>query len=367
MGGHTLEELARHVGGRVVGDGSFVVRGVAPIDEAGGGDLTFIANPKYRKHAETTSAGALVVHSAEEAAGRNAIVIDNPYLALAKILEILIPETRPTAGISSMAYVDRTATVAEDACVFPFAYVGPGAQVGHRSALYPFVFVGEGASVGDDSVLYAGVCIQHGCKVGNRVILQPGVVIGGDGFGYAPDGVHYRKVPQVGRVVVDDDAEIGSNTTVDRGSVGHSRIGKGVKIDNLVQVGHNVEVGDDTVIVAQTAIAGSTKLGRSVQVGGQAAFVGHLKIGDRARIAARAGVSSDLEEGVTVGGSPHQPHAQWLRSCIVFSRLPEIQSAFRELQKKVEALEKRTPVPNGPKRGSTVRPRHARRKQAKRR
>ncbi|MBI2890018.1 MAG: UDP-3-O-(3-hydroxymyristoyl)glucosamine N-acyltransferase [Nitrospirae bacterium] len=339
MGGRTLGELAGHVGGRVVGNAALVVSGVAPLETAGPDELSFIANPKYRRHAAASRAGALVVDSAQGLEGRNAIISANPYLAVAKILALLHPPRTRSIGISGLACVHPSATVAEDVSIAPFVYVGAKSRVGSRTVLSPCVFVGEGAEIGRECTLHPGVVVMDGCRVGDRVILHPGVVVGSDGFGYAQDGGRSFKVPQVGMAEIGEDVEIGANTTVDRGSVGVTRLGRGVKIDNLVQIGHNVEVGEDSILVAQVGISGSTKLGRGVQVGGQAGFAGHIHVGDGARVAGQAGVISDVEGGATVGGTPHQRHGVWIKSVALAARLPEFLKAFRDLQDRVAALE----------------------------
>lgn len=327
-----LEELAKRVDGRVVGDGSVEIHRMAPIEEAGPGEISFISNPKYKSHLRTTRASAVIVDSEKGLRGCHAIVVRNPYLAVAKILHVLVPASPPPAGVSSMAFMDRSATVAPDASIHPFVVVGAGASVGARTVLYPHVFVGEEVTIGADCILYPGVTVMKGSSVGDRVILHPGVVIGSDGFGFAYQDGKFVKVPQVGTAAVSDDVEIGSNSAVDRGSVGVTRIGKGVKMDNLIQVGHNVVIGDDTVVVAQTGFAGSSKIGRGVQIGGQAGVGGHLVVGDGARLAGRAGVIQDVGAGETVGGFPAGPHQLWLKTSLLIRKLPELFNEVKTLR-----------------------------------
>jgi UDP-3-O-[3-hydroxymyristoyl] glucosamine N-acyltransferase len=227
----------------------------------------------------------------------------------------------------------------------PLVSVGPGARVGARTILHPGVQLGEGVRVGDDCLLHANVAVREGCVIGNRVVLQPGCVIGSDGFGFAFDpegegkGPRHYKVPQIGIVVIEDDVEIGANCAVDRAALGVTRIGRGAKLDNLVQIAHNVEVGPLSIVVSQVGIAGSTKLGMGVVVGGQVGIVGHLEIGDGAKIAAKAGIMEDLEPGAVVSGSPSQPHVEWLKSMAVFYKLPALQKELRDLRKRLAELE----------------------------
>ncbi|MDI6616007.1 MAG: UDP-3-O-(3-hydroxymyristoyl)glucosamine N-acyltransferase, partial [Syntrophaceae bacterium] len=271
-----LREIARHVGGSVVGDPDVFVSHVQGIDEAGEGDLTFIANPKYRDRLETTRASAILVSPGVTSPGKNLIVTDDPYSAMAKTLALLYPDETPPPGISTRAFVESDAEIGEEVTLYPGVYIGRRARIGRGVRLYPGVVVGDDASVGDGSTLYPNVVVYKNCAIGKRVILHGGVIVGADGFGFANPGADNRKVPQVGIVQIDDDVEIGANTTIDRGTLGKTWIQKGVKIDNLVQIGHNVVIGENSIIVAQVGISGSTKLGESVILGGQVGVVGHI-------------------------------------------------------------------------------------------
>jgi UDP-3-O-[3-hydroxymyristoyl] glucosamine N-acyltransferase len=339
----TLAELAARVGGEVQGDGTLRVEGVGPLEEAGPSQLSFFSNKKYRKAFEATRAGAVVVdRNTEVPAGRTVLRAPNAYLAFAKISTLFHPPREALPEVSPLAAVHPTAHVDPSAQVMPLACVGPGARVGARSIVFPGAHVGEEARVGEDCVVYHNVVIRERCVVGDRVILQPGCVIGSDGFGFALDmegdgrGPRHYKVPQAGVVVVEDDVEIGANTCVDRATLGTTRIGRGAKIDNLVQIAHNVEVGPLSIIAAQAGIAGSTKLGMGVVVWGQAGVLGHVSIGDRAEILAQAGVGEDLEPGARVAGSPSTPDVQWARNLSVFNKLTEMRRELRELRKEVE-------------------------------
>ena len=345
MVGFTVAELAARVGGEVQGDGALRVEGVAPLEEAGPSELSFFSNKKYRRAFEASRAGAVIVEpGAAVPEGRTVLRVANAYLAFAKISTLFHPPREALPEVSPIAAVHPAARVHPSAHVMPLACVAPGAQIGARTIVFPGAHVGDDARVGEDCVLYHNVVIRERCVVGNRVILQPGCVIGSDGFGFAFDpagegqGPRHYKVPQTGIVVVEDDVEIGANTCVDRATLGTTRIGRGAKIDNLVQIAHNVEIGPLSLIVAQVGIAGSTKLGMGVIVGGQAGLVGHADIGAGVRIAAQAGVQGDVPAGETLGGSPAMPHGKWLRNVTAFEHLAEMRKELRDLRREVERL-----------------------------
>jgi UDP-3-O-[3-hydroxymyristoyl] glucosamine N-acyltransferase len=341
----TLAELARRVGGEVQGDGAQRVEGVAPLDDAGPAELSFFANKKYRKAFEASRAGAVVVEpEAEVPPGRTVLRARNAYLAFAKISTFFHPPREAVPEVSPLAAIHPAARVHPSAQVMPLACVGPNAEVGARSIVFPGAHVGDDARVGEDCIVYHNVVIRERCVVGNRVILQPGCVIGSDGFGFALDmegegkGPRHYKVPQVGIVVIEDDVEIGANSCVDRATLGVTRVGRGAKIDNLVQIAHNVEVGPLCILASQVGIAGSTRLGMGVVAWGQAGIVGHLTIGDRATINAQAGVAHDLEPGARVAGSPATSDVAWARNSAAFNRLTEMRRELRELRAEVERL-----------------------------
>jgi UDP-3-O-[3-hydroxymyristoyl] glucosamine N-acyltransferase len=343
--GFLLSELAARVGGEVVGDGTRVLEGVAPLEEATPVQISFFANKKYRAAFEASRAGAVVVEpDAAVPPGATVVRVRNAYLAFAKISTLFHPPREAMPEVAPGAVIHPTARVHPSAEVMPLASVGPGAEVGARTILYPGVHVGEGARVGEDCLLYPNVVVRERCRIGDRVILQPGCVIGSDGFGFALDmegegkGPRHYKVPQVGIVVIEDDVELGANTCVDRATLGATRIGRGAKVDNLVQIAHNVQVGPLSILASQVGIAGSTRLGMGVVVWGQAGVVGHLAIGDRAEILAQAGVGHDLEPGARVAGSPAKPDVQWARNAAAFDRLTEMRRELRELRKEVERL-----------------------------
>jgi len=339
--GKTLSEIAAYLQATVVGDGSVEIRDIKGFDEAGEGDLTFLANPKYRKKIASTAASAILVSQPVEWAGKNFIVVKDPYGALARLLALFYPEEQEFQGVSPDAFVDPDAAVSEGATVYAGAFVGRDARVGRGSVLYPGAYLGPGASVGEDSILYPNVTVYRRCIIGNRVILHAGVVVGSDGFGFANPGVENRKVPQVGIVQIDDDVEVQANTTIDRGTLGKTWIQRGAKIDNQVQIAHNVVIGENSIIVAQVGISGSTRLGKRVIIGGQAGLVGHINIGDNVMIAARAGINKDIPASRIMSGAPAIPHQEWLRLNAHIMRLPEMHKTILELRRKVEELEKK--------------------------
>lgn len=338
--GRTLSEIAAFLQGSVVGDGAVEIRDIKGLDEAGEGDLTFLANPRYRKKVASTAASAVLVKAPVEGTGKNFLVVKDPYAALARLLALFYPEEQEFRGVSPDAFIGPGAVVAEGATVYPRAYVGRGARIGRGSVLYPGVYLGPEASVGEDSILYPNVTVYRRCIIGSRVILHAGVVVGSDGFGFANPGIENRKVPQVGIVQIDDDVEIQANTTIDRGTLGKTWIQRGAKIDNLVQIAHNVVVGENSIVVAQVGISGSTRLGKRVIIGGQAGLVGHIQVGDNVMIAARAGINKDIPASRIMSGAPAMPHQEWLRLNAHITRLPEMHRTVMELKKRIEELEK---------------------------
>jgi UDP-3-O-[3-hydroxymyristoyl] glucosamine N-acyltransferase len=342
----SLAELAARVGGEVVGEGSVRLERVAPLEEAGLGAIAFLANKKYRPAFESTRASAVIVEPDEPAAaGRSLLRVKNAYLAFAKVSTLFHPPAAAVGGVAPQAFVHPSARVAPSAEVHPFAFVGPLAEVGPRTILHSGVHLGSEARVGDDCLLHPNVVVRERCRVGNRVILQPGCVVGSDGYGFAFDvegeggsGPRHYKLPQIGIAVIEDDVELGANTCVDRGTLGDTVVGRGTKVDNLVQIAHNVAVGPLSLLMSQAGIAGSTKMGVGVIVAGQAGVVGHLHIGDGVKVAAQSGVMEDVPSGEVVGGSPSRPHGEWMRQHAATLRLPELLKAVRRLEKEIALL-----------------------------
>src|SRR4030043_1408147 len=336
-----LKELAQWVDGTVVGDGEIEISGVAAIEEAREGEITFIANPKYLRKLRDTNASAIVVSKEVTQANKPLLCVTHPQLAFAKILTLFFEKPYQPKGVDSHAWISPTAKLGKDLTLYPFVYVGDRCSIADRVTLYPGVYVGEDSIIGEDSILYSHVSIYSGTVIGKRVTLHSGVVVGSDGFGYVREGKKNVKIPQIGTVELGDDVEIGSNTTVDRAALGKTTIRKGVKIDNLVQVAHNVVIGEDSIIVAQVGIAGSTKIGSNVILAGQVGVADHVEIGDNVVVSAQSGVPHDLAPNQAFSGSPAVPHREWLRAISVFPKIPEMRKTLLEIQKRVKELEKR--------------------------
>lgn len=334
-----LAEIAARIGGVLQGDAEQVIRGAAPFETAGPGDLTLAGGAGYLKAIGTSGAGAFVVPERFSLPGRNLIQARWPMVAFARALAIFHPPRRPAPGIHASAQVGRDFIAGAEVCIGPLAVIGDGVRLGDRVILHPHVVLGEGVVLGDDVEIFPHVTILHDCRIGNRVVIQPGTVIGSDGFGYAHDGERYTKIRHLGCVVIEDDVEIGAANTIDRATFGCTRIGQGVKTDNLVHIAHNVSVGDHTVIVAQVGIAGSTTVGRHVTLAGQAGLAGHITIGDNAVVGPQAGVAQSVAPGVIVSGSPEMPHRLWLRVHRCLPRLPDLRRKVQDLEERLAALE----------------------------
>lgn len=351
--GTTLDEVARITGGRVEGDGTFRVTRVAPVADAGPDELGFLADGRYAAAAAASGAGALLVAADlvdRVEADVPRVVVDDGHRALQTLLEAWHPPRPPRPGVHPTAVLGRGVELGAEVEVGPYAVLEAGAVLGDRVRVGAHAVVGEGAVVGDDTVLHPHVVLYPGTVVGRRVILHAGVRLGVDGFGYAwIDGAH-RKVPQVGRCVVDDDVEIGANSTVDRGSIGDTRVGAGTKLDNLVHLAHNVRTGPHCAAAAMVGIAGSTRLGAGVFLGGQAGVIGHLALGDGVKVAAAAAVFRDVPAGETVSGAPARPNREFLRSRAQVERLPKLMERVKALEARVEELEGGTEA-DGPVRG----------------
>ncbi len=337
-----LRDIARALGCELVGDGDIDITGVAGMEQAAPGELTFLANPKYAPKVKHSRASAILTAGALRDLPITSLVSANPYLDFARALELFYQPPKPKPGINRLASVAESASIGEGASIGPFAVVGEKVRIGRRAVLHPHAVIYEGAEIGDDFVAHSHAVVREFCRIGNRVILQNGVVIGGDGFGFAKraDGTHY-KIVQSGRTVIEDDVEVQSLTSVDRATVGETRVKRGAKIDSLVQVGHACVVGEDNIICAQTGLAGSSILERNVLLAGQVGISGHLTIHENAVVYAQSGVGGDVEAGARISGSPAFAANVWLRAITAFPKLPEILKLVRELTKKVEQLEKK--------------------------
>ena len=335
----TLGELARLVGGEVQGNPEFRVSGVAGLEEAQTTQISFVVGPKYVLKAQESKAGALIVPPKLRDINKDLIISENPYLAFAKILSLFAPKPRRPVEVSNKAHIGVKVKLGDSVSIQANVYLGDSAVLGDRVTLHGGVYVGSEVCIGDDSIIYPNVTILDRCIIGNRVIIHSGTVVGSDGFGFARDGCSYFKIPQVGIVQIDDDVEIGANCTIDRATMGKTWIQRGAKIDNLVQIAHNVVVGEDSIIIAQVGISGSTKIGRNVILAGQVGVTGHLEIGDNVQVGAQSGIAKSVPPGRTVSGSPAISHRVWLKNCQILSRLPELRKKIIRLEKRLAELE----------------------------
>ncbi|MCK4547937.1 MAG: UDP-3-O-(3-hydroxymyristoyl)glucosamine N-acyltransferase [Candidatus Eisenbacteria sp.] len=336
----TLGEIAERIGGELVGSGSIEIRGVSGIREAEEGDVTFLANPRYEGYLRTTRASAVIMSRNSFQPSSPVIYDDNPYLAFLKVVKIFFPDRGNFPdGIHPKAVIGENVRLGKAVAIGAHVVVGDGAEIGDRAVLLAGCYVGDRTRIGDDTLIYPNVSVREDVSIGKRVIIHCGAVVGSDGFGFAKDGDEYQKVPQVGNVVVADDVEIGANVCIDRSTTGTTRIGRGTKIDNLVQIGHNVVIGENSIIVAQVGISGSTEIGNNVTLAGQSGVVGHIKIGDNAVVGAQAGVTKSVSPGTCVSGYPARPHAQSARINATMQRLPELLQKLRELERRVLELE----------------------------
>ena len=338
--GFTLEELARVAGGRLSGPADLLVKGIQSLDQAGPDEISFAVGPKYKDLVKQSRAGAIVLPEGwPEETNRPAIFVKDPYLAYARLVAAFTSRPFTPLGVSQGAFIGKGCEIHQEVTIHPGVFIAEKVKIARGVTLYPGVVLGDGVEIGEGSTLYPNVVVYQGCKIGSRVNVHAGAVIGSDGFGYARDGETYVKIPQIGTVVIEDDVEIGANACIDRAALGETRIGRGTKIDNLVQVAHNVAIGPNSVLVSQVGIAGSARLGRGVVLGGQAGVVGHIEIGDGAMIGPQAGVAGDVAPGEIVSGSPAMPHRLWRRVSVSIKKIPELLKEVKELKNRIKDLE----------------------------
>lgn len=340
----SAQQIAAFLNGTVEGDPDVKVSNFSKIEEGKIGTLTFLANPKYEHYIYNTKASIVLVNNDFTPSGivpATLIRVDNAYASLAMLLNMVEQSKKKENSIDSTAFIAKSASVDENAYIGAFAYIGNNTKVGKNCRIYPYAYVGDNVIIGDNTVLYPHVTIYEGCVVGCNCILHAGSVVGSDGFGFAPEGETYKKIPQLGNVVIEDDVEIGANTTIDRAVMDSTILRRGVKLDNLVQIAHNVEVGENTVMAAQVGIAGSVKIGKHCMFGGQVGLAGHIKIADHVNFGAQSGVISDIKEATTVLGAPAIPAKNFMRSSAIFGRLPEMYRTIGQLQREIEELKKR--------------------------
>lgn len=331
-----LRELKDIIGGQIAGDTEVEITGVAGLKEAKQGDITFLADKKNLKDAYAAKASAVIVKEAVEGLSKSMLIVEKPHLAFAMALEVFYKKPFKPLGISNKAIIGREVSLGSDVTVYPLAHINDRVLIGDRVTIFPGVYIGEDVSIGNDTLIYPNVTIRENVKIGKGVIIHPGTVIGANGFGYVQDKGEHIKIPQVGGVIVEDNVEIGAGVTIDRATTGNTVIGAGTKIDNLVQVGHNVKIGKNCIIVAQAAIGGSAEIGDGTIISGQAAIRDHIKIGSRVMIGAQSGIGADIADGQIYSGSPAIPHKDWLRAQSIYAKLPEILSRLRKLENKVK-------------------------------
>lgn len=342
----SLAQIHDVVGGELVGSPETTVTSLAGFEEAGPHDLSFVTGDRMLKAGGLIASGALLTHRRLSEITTPHIVVANPTLAFARIANTFFCPVSPSRGIAATIVRGVDTHVGSDVSIWPGVTLGDRVTIGARVTLYPGVFVGNDTTIGDDSLLYPNVVVREGCTIGARVIIHSGTVVGSDGFGYVQDQGRHYKIPQLGGVTIEDDVELGANVTVDRATLGQTVIKQGTKVDNLVQIAHNVTIGAHSILVSQVGIAGSTRVGHHVMIGGQAGLADHLVIGDQVMIAARAGVNRNLEPNQIVSGAPVMPHEVWVKAQAVIPRLPELRQSVRSLDERMKQLEaaQATPV-----------------------
>jgi UDP-3-O-[3-hydroxymyristoyl] glucosamine N-acyltransferase len=339
----TAQQIATILNGKIEGDAQVTVNNFSKIEEGKAGTLTFLANLKYSQYLYSTEASIVLVNedfTLEKETKATLIRVPNVYMALATLLDLYNQSNKKT-GIHAMSCIAPSAQVnAGNTFVGAFAYIGENTKIGENTEIHPQVYIGNNVEIGKDTILYPGVKIYSGCKIGDRCILHAGAVIGADGFGFAQEGDVYKKIPQIGSVIIENDVEIGANTTIDRAVMDATIIKSGVKLDNLIQIAHNVEIGENTAMAAQVGVAGSTKIGKNCMFGGQVGLGGHIKIGDKVNIGAQSGLISNVADGANLLGSPAIEVKSFFRSSLIYAKLPDIYKQLHKLQQEVELLQK---------------------------
>ena len=336
-------QITALIKGKIEGDANASVSSFGKIEEAQKGQLAFLANPKYEDYLYSTKASVIIINDSlqlKQPVPATLIRVPDPYSAFAALLSTYQKMMQQQlVGVQDPTYISKSASYGQNVFIGAFSYLGENVKVGNNTKIYPNVYLGNNVNVGDNSIIHPGVKIYHDCMVGNNVIIHAGTVVGSDGFGFAPqaDG-SFQKVPQIGNVVIEDNVEIGANTTIDRATIGSTIIRSGAKLDNLIQIAHNVEIGNSTVVAAQAGISGSTKVGKGVMIGGQVGIVGHINIGDGAKINAQSGVSKSIDPGKAVTGSPAHDYTSTLRSQAISRNLPELEKRIKELEAIIRQL-----------------------------
>ena len=338
---HTLGELAAYLGGDLQGPADLTIEGIAPIDQASPREITFITQRRFARLADQSRAAAFIVSREYAGLARPLIIVPHPYLAYARVAALFAPPVRRWPGISDLAYLDPEVALGREVSIAPLVFIGAGVRLGDRVTVMPGCVINDEVFIGADTLIYPNVTIRERCTVGERCIIHSGTVIGSDGFGFVPQASGHVKIPQLGTVVIEDDVEIGANCTIDRGALGATRVGRGVKIDNLVHLAHNVEVGEHSFLVAQVGVSGSTKLGQRVILAGQVGVAGHIELGDGVQVSAQSGVHRSVPAGQTVSGYPARPHREWLQLMGHLPKLPDLYQRVKQLERQVSQLSAR--------------------------
>ena len=337
----SAQQIADLLEGKVEGNAEIKVNTLSKIEEGKPGSLSFLANPQYNPYIYTTNASIVIVNEsfeAEKTIDSTLIRVPDAYQAFAKLLELYNQMKHEKKGIDKEAKISDNATIGKDAYIGAFTYIGDNVRIGNGCKIYPGAYIGDNTSIGDNALIFSGAKVYSDCVLGNDITLHSGVIIGGDGFGFAPNNESYDKVAQIGNVVIEDHVEIGANTTVDRATLGSTIIRKGVKLDNLIQIAHNVEIGENTVIAAQTGVAGSTKIGKNCMIGGQVGIIGHLTIGNNVKIAAQSGIGNDVKDNQIIQGSPAFEIGEYKRAYVYFRKLARMAADIDKLKKQVQSI-----------------------------
>lgn len=336
----TVKELAQFLGGAVIGDENREISDVKGLAEAGSDDISFAVEP-YTEYLPQVHAGAVITEKEYPAGDNTLVLVENPRLAFSKLLELFHPRQSVEQGIHSTAVVDESAKIGENTAVMAYAVIGKNVNIGAGSVIYPYVFIGDNVTIGVNAAIYPGAVIMENTVMGDNAVIRAHAVIGGEGFGFATkDGKHTR-IPQIGNVTIGDDVEIGACTTIDNGTLGSTKVGRGTKIDNLVHLGHNVEIGEDCFVIAQTGIAGSTKVGNHVTFAGQTGCTGHITIGDNVTFAGKSGIVGNVASNTINAGFPARPHIEWSRTQVYIKKLPDLAKTVKALEKRIAELEEK--------------------------
>ena len=336
----TVKELAQFLGGTVIGDENREISDVKGLAEAGSDDISFAVEP-YTEYLPQVHAGAVITEKEYPAGNNTLVLVENPRLAFSKLLELFHPRQSVQKGIHSTAVVDESAKIGENTAVMAYAVIGKNVRIGAGSVVYPYVFIGDNVTIGANAAIYPGAVIMENTVMGDNAVIRAHAVIGGEGFGFATKDGNHTRIPQIGNVTIGDDVEIGACTTIDNGTLGSTKVGRGTKIDNLVHLGHNVEIGEDCFVIAQTGIAGSTKVGNHVIFAGQTGCTGHITIGDNVTFAGKSGIVGNVASNTVNAGFPARPHIEWSRTQVYIKKLPDLAKTVKALEKRIAELEEK--------------------------